>query len=628
VLLACLPGEYQAVGAAWTLYGMVGAVAGLVAGVLLVPMRNVRAEWLWCTAFLLVAVPLAGVLGLAAIDAQLYDEAGVPLADAGTLAGALVLAGALAWWMGRNLLTKTPLRILATPRGTLAGWGAGLVLAWIFALSPAPPPTHPVPPSTRPPADAPDLVLVVVESLRTDTLGAYGAPAGTTPHLDALARDGVVFEQAVAASTRLKSAMASLFTSLAVSTHGCGRRGDVLAPGLLTLAEAVADRGYRTAGLPNNASVSAARGFGQGFESYGFVPRYPLGARESTAELLGFRVASEVAERFAGARAPPRVSATGPEVVAAAASALASTPNSPIFLMLHLVEPAAVPPRDLDQMGPPPGSSTLLPAVPAEASVADAARVDEAVGGLIAELRAAGRYDRALIVVTTDHGAPLVPARDGSATMREESVHIPLIVKLPRGEWAGTRALWQVRSIDIAPTLVDAAGGRPDRRWQGIELFPDSFEADLALLQPPAGSEDEGPPPGWAPPHWGNHPASRDALVESMRAGVTTRALRRGGLKVVATLFSPRSGSEIASNMEFYDLSADPDEQQDLSADQSSQQAGMRAAMESMVADRRRKAFDSRPPAMAVGGDRCARCALGYLSPEECAACETPSISP
>jgi hypothetical protein len=95
-------------------------------------------------------------------------------------------------------------------------------------------------------------------------------------------------------------------------------------------------------------------------------------------------------------------------------------------------------------------------------------------------------------------------------------------------------------------------------------------------------------------------------------------------VKVVATLETRGSGEETPADLEFYDLLADPLETRDQSAVQSTLQAGMRAAMESMVADRRRKAVGRGAAELLPGGERCGRCALGYLSPEECADCLPP----
>lgn len=622
VLLTSLPAEYQVVGAAWSLYGVGGALLGLAVGLCLVPFRSIKPESAWCAAFVLVGAPLASLLVLRGLDARLYEGVGVPVTVAAGVGGSALLLGAISWWMGRNILVKTPLRMLATLRGTTAFWGAGLMLAWVFGLSPAPVLSGRAPAMEQPGPGAPDLILVVVDSLRADAIGAYGAPQDATPNLDALAKDGIVFEQAVAASTTTPSAIASLYTSLAVSSHGCERQGEFLDPESLTLAEVMAARGYRTIGLPNDPAISGTRGFAQGFQSYPYLPNHPLGASESTAELFAFRLLLEwlpaVAPEMAGA---PVHTASG-TLVERALAQLGEEGAPPAFVLLQLVEPPGAPGMSA------PGQDAVPP-VPSEGPAvgddrANVRAVDAALGRLLEGLRSTGRYGTAAIVVTAGHGAPLANAADGRGAMRDATVRVPLLVKLPGLEQAGTRVPWQVRSIDIAPTLVDLGGSRPPPQWQGMELFTDSFDQDLALLQPPEVADGEVPPPDWRAPDWTNHPASRDALVESSGPGLTHRALRRGGVKVVATLETRGSGEETPADLEFYDLLADPLETRDQSAVQSTLQAGMRAAMESMVADRRRKAVGRGAAELLPGGERCGRCALGYLSPEECADCLPP----
>jgi arylsulfatase A-like enzyme len=621
VLLASLPGEYQAVGAAWSLYGLVGGLVGALVGVLLLPARRARPETLWCVAFLLVATPLAGMLTFATVERRVFDGAGVPLAWVGVGGSGLAVLAATGLWLGLNVMTKTPLRILATARGTAAAWTGGLTLAWIFALSPAPMPTVRLPPSAAPAAGPPDMVLIVVDALGANAFLPGGRTGGSTPNLEALVAEGVSFEQAIAASTSMRSAMASLFTSLAGSSHGCVRPGDPLAPEFLTVAEAVADRGYRTVGFPNHTNIAATRGFGQGFEHYAFASRFPFFARESTAELLAYQLAWKLASRL-DPRFNVTVNAPAEELVAAAGAELAAVDRPPLFVFLHLLEPAAA-------AGATGGEDPGLAAAGdgAAALLAAVQRVDRALGTLFDGLRASGRFNDTLIVVTSEHG--FVPTGPGAEVrqLHEAGVRVPLIVKLPGGEWAGARVPWQVRTIDIAPTLLDAAGGRPGPPWQGLELFPDSFEADLALLHPPL-DEDLQPPAVWAPPDWGSHPASRDALVESWSAGVAQRALRRGGAKVILTVAAPADSGILVPNIEYYDLRTDPEEQQDRSDEQSSQQAAMRAALESIAADRERAGVRRPDGRATAGGDLCTRCAMGEVPSEECVDCLSAAPTP
>lgn len=121
-------------------------------------------------------------------------------------------------------------------------------------------------------ARPPNVVLVVIDTLRADRLGSYGGGSGLTPHLDRLARDAVVYERAYAQSSWTKTSIASLFTGAFPHRHrvfveGGGPRG-VLPAEAPTLAERLRDVGYRTAAVSGNPHVRPEFGFDQGFDRF------------------------------------------------------------------------------------------------------------------------------------------------------------------------------------------------------------------------------------------------------------------------------------------------------------------------------------------------------------------------
>src|SRR6185503_3910209 len=126
---------------------------------------------------------------------------------------------------------------------------------------------------------APSILLVVVDTLRADHLGAYGYARPTSPHIDELARSGVLFEHAQSAASWTLPSMASLFTGLAPSRHGCGvertpagdpkrRRFLGLGAGARTLAEALEERGLATAAVVTNPFLKPDFGLQRGFDHY------------------------------------------------------------------------------------------------------------------------------------------------------------------------------------------------------------------------------------------------------------------------------------------------------------------------------------------------------------------------
>lgn len=636
VLQSTTPAEYQAIGFACTLYGLVGGVLGLGVGVFLAPMsRWLGAATMWCVAFAAVSLSMGAVVTHHVVDEVAFAEGGVPLGVGGALLAGFIVLGGVMVWMGVNLLTKTPLRILMTPKGTLGAWGGGLSLSWIFALSPAPGAGNDLAESAAEmPLDLqarPDIILVVVDSLRADALGAYGAPRVVSPRLDEFAADAVTFEQFITAASWTRPSVASLFTSMAVSSHGCASRADRLHPDVQTLAEVLRERGYVTAGWPNSPNISASQGFAQGFNTYPFEPEFPLGAQESTFALSLYRV---LRERLARLESEPRVEQyyMPAEVQLERAMAfLRRDERTRDFLFVHLMEPhdpwfshtPGVAPLGVPGQDPTPADALSWRGRYGE----EVGWVDRQLGAFFAELRADGRYDDSVIVVTSDHGEAFFEHGGWwhGTTLYDQEIRVPLLIKLPKGRYAGTRVPWQVRQVDVAPTLADLAGIAPPSVWQGLDLFPDSFDADLAMLtppEPPDGGETapETPPAPWIALDWTNHPASRDALSEETYAGFGLQALRRGGRKIIEVLRVPPQASHDVPRVQYFAIGDDPGEQHNLSGGGSGDEAGLKATLESMVDDRRRKSVTLRVDEMSEA-ERCRLCALHYFEGADCEGC-------
>ena len=150
---------------------------------------------------------------------------------------------------------------------------------------------------------------------------------------------------------------------------------------------------------------------------------------------------------------------------------------------------------------------------------------------------------------------------------------MPLLVKLPGQARAGTRVGWQVRTLDIAPTIAEAANVAASPRWRGMPLFADDFDRMLALGLPPApdGSAD----PGWTPPTWANHPASREAVSELDFDGYDLASLRTGGRKLVEARRVAAGSARELPPVALYDLLGDPGESTNLA--DGSTEASLRA---------------------------------------------------
>ncbi len=311
-----------------------------------------------------------------------------------------------------------------------------------------------------------DVFVLLVDALRADELGAYGYPRATTPAIDAFAADGILFEQAVSASTFTKSSIASLFTGRYPYQHGVywgshredpndpdSVTADLLSAEETTLAEALRGHGYLTAAWVQNSHLRGEMGFAQGFVDYQ--------DQQGNIERINRRFG-----RWLG-RAGRRY---------------------PFFAYLHYIDlhdPYRPSPPydtmfggaadlgfyediDLAQWGSflhevRSGERTLTSAQIAQLrSYYDGQlrAIDGQIGRLFEKLKREGRYDSSLIVVTSDHG-------DGfgehgfishSTVPYEELVRVPLIIKLPDNRSAGRRIGQQVRLIDLLPTILDLTG--------------------------------------------------------------------------------------------------------------------------------------------------------------------------
>ena len=346
----------------------------------------------------------------------------------------------------------------------------------------------------RPPARPPDVILVSIDTLRADHLGCYGYALPTTPNLDAFRRDAVLFSQTIAAAPSTLASHASIMTSLLPGQHGAAHtRHLALAPRFLTLAAIFRQHGYRTVSFNDGGQLAAEFGLANGFDVY----------------------------RSSDPARPYRFAAIVDQATAELAAAAATT--RPLFLFLHTYQvhhPYIPDAADLALMEAP----YRGPLTPRKTGLAELIAIrdgrlkigprdlqhivatydggirtmDRAFGQLVAALRRAGRYENALIVVTSDHGEEF--GEHGSVgwhayTLYDELLRVPLLVKLPGALHAGATVATQVRSIDIAPTLVAALRWPRPAQFRGADLLP--------LLGAPTGAP---PPPRFAVSQVDSHP--------------------------------------------------------------------------------------------------------------------------
>jgi hypothetical protein len=303
------------------------------------------------------------------------------------------------------------------------------------------------------------VIVITLDTTRRDALGSYGADQGLTPNLDALAEQATVFEEAFSTSPWTLPSHASLFTGLYPSRHRAGVSETQISPTATTLARLFRQHGYFTAGFSSGELSSSRFGLGLGFNYY----RNPDGFETKGAAL------GKYLQGF-----------------------LDQYGKQPLFLFVNVFDPHALydAPRPFAaKLGVPELAAELSgqaiwqelaagegkawqKVVDGEAVLSDEAGrflkaaylaevsyADHVVGQLLRRLRQLDLYERAMIVVTADHGELLGEGGYFSHSVRldPELVEIPLIVKWPRQE-NGERVSGLVSLVDLFPTILQAAG--------------------------------------------------------------------------------------------------------------------------------------------------------------------------
>ena len=286
--------------------------------------------------------------------------------------------------------------------------------------------------------DAP-VVLVSIDTLRADHLALYGYRAGSTPVFDGLAREGTVFDDVYSHVPLTLPAHASLLTGLLPPRH-----------------EVRDNMGFR---LKETHATLATRFKAAGFATGGAISAYVL--RSQTGIARGFDFYEDALTIDAATGSLGDLQRDGAVAVDALARWVEGLGGKRFFAFLHLYEPHSP--------YTPPAKYKSLPL----AYDGEVAYADELVGRFLERLRASSLYDRAIIAVTSDHGEGLKDhgEEEHGIFLYREVVHVPLVLRLPRGVGAGRRVEGPIAQVDIPATLLDLAGV-PGPGLDGISLAP------------------------------------------------------------------------------------------------------------------------------------------------------------
>jgi arylsulfatase A-like enzyme len=428
----------------------------------------------------------------------------------------------------------------------------------------------------------PNVVLVSIDTLRADALGAYGSPLAT-PTLDRLAAEGARFELAFAPTPSTAPSHATLFTGTDVLRHGLLRNGETLREDLPTLAESLRAGGWHTAAFVSSFVLDARFGWARGFDLYDDE----LPDSSATMGKDPYPGAFWAAHRFAGF--DRRATST----TQAAIAWLADAPE-PFFLFVHYFDPhapylppdayerraAGLPVRLQDRAVPGVDGTRLTRLI--RRYHGEVLYTDDSLGALLEAVAARSRDRSVLTVITADHGEGLGQHGwiEHALHLYDEQVRVPLLVHWPGRVPAGHRVATQVGLADVTPTIADLLG-----------LTAPGDADGRSLATSVRGGPEPEPRPLFGDRHLVAENTGWDRGVKSSVRTARWKLVRAG------------DGRE-----ELFDLSADPGELRNVAG----REAAAVAALRRLLDDRLSAAPPAHQPAALSEETQRALRALGY----------------
>jgi arylsulfatase A-like enzyme/Flp pilus assembly protein TadD len=313
-------------------------------------------------------------------------------------------------------------------------------------------------------APRPNVVLITVDTTRADRMGFLGSTRGLTPNLDAMAKQAVVFSRAYSHVPLTTASHTTILTGTYPQFNHVNDFGIPLSQHLPYLPDLLRQHGYHTGAFVGSLILDpldgTAPGFDRGFDIYD----------------AAFHLRRHGADRY------QTIERRAGDVVQHALAWLSQLQNGPFFLWIHLYDAH-------DPYDPPEPYKSRYASQPYDGEIAYA---DSAIGKLLDALRKHGLYDETMIAIMADHGESL--GAHGENThgifLYDETLHVPLLIKLPLNRSAGKRIETRVGLVDVAPTILQASSIPVPKDVQGESLLGMLKPAPLAGGRVPATPED------------------------------------------------------------------------------------------------------------------------------------------
>ena len=390
-------------------------------------------------------------------------------------------------------------------------------------------------------SSSPSVLLIIVDALPAGHSSAYGYARQTTPAFEALAKEGVRFEHAISASPWTLPALASILTGTLPTRHQAGihldpwtmddRRLAKMNENIVTMAEVFRQKGYATAGFFENPFAHPGYGLNRGFDLYDYAPGDNLNLRRA-------------------------------DMVTATASRWLLTrerKNQPFFMTVHYFDPhlAYDPPPQfmvayvygyqgklVPPFNPPLDEFKKLKfgevKPPAEDRAfieglydAEVAFTDSQIGAFLDLLRKEGLYDNTLIILTADHGEEFWEhgGFEHGHTLYRELLEVPLLIKFPRGKWAGAAVKERISMMDLFPTVMAYLG------------WPVPFAVDGRSFLPAGDADFQFPP-------------RASIISENLHYGPEQQSIYCGAFQLII--------NRVTGRLQLYNVNADPAETQNI----------------------------------------------------------------